>query len=67
MISWIFAAMVFALGAKAFTKKGIPLTKKKNLNGVGGMICGILCFLLGVYLVIDGSIGMANIAGALKD
>ena len=62
MLSWILAVFVFLLGAKAFTKAGIPLTKTKNLQGVGGKICGVLCILLGLFLVFDGLFGMANIA-----
>ena len=66
MLSWILAVFVFLLGAKAFTKAGIPLTKTKNLQGVGGKICGVLCILLGLFLVLDGFLGMANIARILS-
>lgn len=62
MISWILAIFVFMLGAKAFTKEGIPLTKTKKLQGPGGKICGVLCVLLGMFLMFDGLFGMANIA-----
>ena len=61
MLSWILAVFVFLLGAKAFTKDGIPLTRNKNLHGTGGKICGVLCFLLGIFLVLDGILGTANI------
>ncbi len=63
MISWILAVFVILLGAKAFSKGGIPLTRTKNLHGVGGKICGILCFLLAAFLILDGLLGMASIAG----
>ncbi|MEQ8788966.1 MAG: hypothetical protein RIC55_21825 [Pirellulaceae bacterium] len=61
MLSWILAVFVFLLGAKAFTKSGIPLTRSKNLHGLGGKICGVLCILFGVFLVFDGLLGTANI------
>jgi len=66
MLSWILAIFVILLGAKAFTKDGIPLTKKKNLHGVGGKVCGILCFLFAAFLIIDGLLGMAHIARVLS-
>jgi len=63
---WILAFFVFTLGAKAFTKNGIPLTSTKNLHGVGGKVCGVLCILFGLFLVLDGLLGMANIARMLS-
>ena len=66
MISWILAIFVFMLGAKAFTKEGIPLTQTKKLQGPGGKICSVLCILLGLFLVFDGLFGMANIARLLS-
>lgn len=62
MLSWIFAVFVILLGAKAFTKSGIPLTRTKNLHGVGGKVCGVLCFLYAAFLILNGLFGMANIA-----
>jgi hypothetical protein len=66
MLSWILAVFVFILGAKAFTKDGIPLTRTKKLQGTGGKVCGVLCILLGLFLVFDGLLGMANIARLLS-
>ena len=66
MPSWILAVFVILLGAKAFTKKGIPLTRTKNVHGVGGKVCGVLCFLLAGFLILDGLIGMARIARLLS-
>lgn len=61
MLSWVLAVFAFLLGVKAFTKEGIPLTRKKNLHGVGGKICGVLCILFALLLILDGLLGMANI------
>ncbi len=66
MLSFVLAVFVILLGAKAFTKNGIPLTRSKNLHGVGGKICGVLCFLLAAFLIIDGLLGMANLARILS-
>ncbi len=66
MLSFVLAVFVILLGAKAFTKNGIPLTRSKNLHGVGGKVCGVLCFLLAALLIIDGIVGMASIAGMLS-
>ena len=66
MLSWVLAVFVVLLGAKAFTKDGIPLTRTRNLHGVGGKICGILCFLLAAFLLFDGLLGMARIARLLS-
>ena len=62
MLSWILAVFVILLGAKAFTKDGIPLTRTKNLHGVGGKICGVICFLFAAFLILDGLLGMASVA-----
>ena len=62
MISWILAVFVFILGAKAFTPTGIPLTRNKNLQGVPGKVCGVVCLLLGAFLVLDGLFGMASLS-----
>lgn len=66
MLSWILAVFVFILGAKAFTKDGIPLTRTKKLQGKAGIICGVLCILLGLLLVFDGLLGMASLARLLS-
>lgn len=62
MLSWILAIFVFILGAKAFSKTGIPLTRHKNLTGAGGKVLGVLCILLGLILALDGALGVASIA-----
>jgi hypothetical protein len=66
MLSFVLAVFVILLGAKAFTKNGIPLTRSKNLHGVGGKVCGVLCFLLAAFLIIDGLLGVANLARILS-
>jgi len=63
MLSLILAGFVILLGAKAFSKDGIPLTRSKNLQGTGGKICGVLCFLLAAFLIFDGLLGMAKSLG----
>lgn len=65
MLSLLLAAFVFGLGAKAFTKDGIPLTRQTNLHGTAGVVCGVLCFLLGVVLVLDGPFSIAILTGRL--
>jgi hypothetical protein len=66
MLSWVLAVFVILLGAKAFTKDGIPLTRTKNLHGIGGIVCGILCFLFAAFLILDGILGMRNIASIIR-
>ena len=54
MLSFILAALCIALGAKAFTPAGLPLTKTKNLTGATAKIIGAACILLGLLLIADG-------------
>ena len=66
MLSWILAIFVIMLGAKAFTRDGIPLTREKNLHGTKAKICGILCFLFAAFLVIDGLLSMKHLLRMLS-
>ena len=42
------------LGSKAFSKEGIPLSKKKNLTGTGAMVIGVICIILGLLFLLSG-------------
>jgi hypothetical protein len=54
MLGLILGVFVILLGAKAFTPKGIPLTREKNLTGVTAKIIGVICILLGLAFLADG-------------
>lgn len=66
MLSWLLAIPVFLLGARAFTKEGIPLSRTKNLTGTVGHVCGGFCVLFGVLLVLDGLFGIASLVRVMS-
>ncbi len=52
----------FALAVKGFSKKGMPLTRKKRITGVRAAVIGVFCLLLGLacsgmalFLVLDAA------------
>ncbi len=61
MLGLILGVFVILLGAKAFTEKGLPLTKEKNLTGTTAKIIGVVCILLGLAFVADGLLASLNI------
>lgn len=54
LLGIILGIFVIILGAKAFTPKGLPLTKEKNLTGTPAKVIGIICILLGLAFIADG-------------
>ena len=56
MISLIIGVSAIGLGIKAFTKDGLPLTKKKNLTGRTAKVIGIICILIGLPFLIQGAV-----------
>lgn len=54
MLGIILGVMTIALGFKAFTPQGLPLTKKKSLAGSTAKVIGVICILLGLMLIVDG-------------
>jgi hypothetical protein len=61
MLGLILGVFVILLGAKAFTEKGIPLTKEKNLTGTTAKIIGVVCILLGIAFIADGVLASFSI------
>lgn len=61
MLGLILGVFVILLGAKAFTEKGIPLTKEKNLTGATAKIIGVICILLGLLFLADGLLASFSI------
>ncbi len=67
MLGLILGVFVILLGAKAFTEKGLPLTKEKNLTGTTAKIIGVVCILLGLAFVADGLLASLNIFSSVRD
>lgn len=66
MLGIILGAFTIALGAKAFTPAGLPLSKTKNLTGTTAKVIGVICMLLGVTFILDGAFGAARILALLS-
>lgn len=60
MISWILAGVALLLGLKAFTSTGIPITKDKRVNGVGGKVLGVVCLVLAFVLARYGVLAFVD-------
>jgi hypothetical protein len=54
MLGILIGVFAILLGAKAFTPKGLPLTRKKHLTGTTAKIVGVACILVGALFIIDG-------------
>jgi hypothetical protein len=61
MIGIILGVLSIGLGAKAFTPKGLPLSKTKDLTGPWAKVIGVFCILLGVLFILDGAFGTMQI------
>ena len=48
----LLGVAIVALGQKAFSKNGLPLTKTKNLTGFWAKVVGSLCILLGAIIIL---------------
>ena len=61
MLGIILGVFTVLLGLKAFTPKGLPLTKTRNLTGVGAKVIGVVCVLLGAFFLFDGVMAAVNV------
>ena len=46
------------LGAKGFSKDGLPFTNTKRLTGTGAKIIGAICILIGVVFIAGAVYGL---------
>jgi hypothetical protein len=53
MLGYILGALCIALGLKAFTPAGLPVTKTKSVSGTSGKVLGAACILLGILFILD--------------
>ena len=60
MLGVILGPVVIFLGAKAFSEKGIPLTRQKNLTGTSAKVIGIICIFLGLTMTASGLLSMMH-------
>ena len=65
LLGIILGIFVILLGAKAFTPKGLPLTKEKNLTGTPAKVIGVVCIVLGVAFIADGVLASFSIINLL--
>ena len=54
MIGILIGIGAILLGAKGFTRDGLPFTKKKRLTGAGAKVVGAICLLIGLAFIADG-------------
>ena len=54
VLEFVLGIATILLGAKAFTRNGLPLARTKNLTGTPAMVTGIVCMVLGVAFIIWG-------------
>lgn len=66
MLGIILGLFTIGLGAKAFTKNGLPLTKTKNLTGTTAKVIGVICMILGGLFIVDGIFGAAKILSLIS-
>ena len=66
MLGIILGVFTILLGAKAFSRTGLPLTKTRNITGTTGKVIGVICILLGVLLIVDGVFGASTILSLLS-
>ena len=65
MLGIILGVMTILLGAKAFSKDGIPLTREKNLTGTTATVIGIICILIGLFFLADGILALFGLFSLL--
>jgi hypothetical protein len=46
------------LGAKGFSKDGLPFTSNKRLTGTGARIVGVICILIGLVFIAGNIYGL---------
>ena len=66
MLGLIVGVLAVSLGAKAFTPKGLPLTKKRNLTGTAAKTVGAACILLGLWFIADGAYGTTRLMNLMS-
>lgn len=66
MLGIVLGIFVILLGLKAFTEKGIPLTRQKNLTGAGAKVIGVICVLLGLLFIADGALAAFSVVRILR-
>jgi hypothetical protein len=54
IIRILFGGAVMGLGAKAFSEKGLPLSRTKNLTGIGARIIGTILVVFGLVWIVTG-------------
>jgi len=54
MIGILIGVGAILLGAKGFTREGLPLTSKKRLTGTGAIVVGVICVLIGLAFIAEG-------------
>ena len=65
MIGIILGVFTILLGAKAFTRTGLPLTSTKRLTGTTAKVIGVVCIFLGALFISGGSAGPAKLFAIL--
>jgi uncharacterized membrane protein YidH (DUF202 family) len=55
MLGILIGLLPIGLGIKAFTRDGLPLTRSKNLKGAGAKTIGVICILVGLAFIADGT------------
>ena len=61
MLGIVLGILAVVLGAKAFTKTGLPLTREKSLTGVSAKVIGVICIVLGAAFILDGLLASFSI------
>jgi hypothetical protein len=54
MIGILIGIGAILLGAKGFTRDGLPLTSSKRLTGTGAKVAGVICLLIGLAFIAEG-------------
>jgi hypothetical protein len=54
MLAIPLGIFTIVLGAKGFTEKGIPWSKKTNITGTKAKYIGSICFVLGAIFLFLG-------------
>jgi hypothetical protein len=53
MIGVLIGIGAIALGAKGFSRGGLPVTGSKRLTGFGAKAVGVICILIGLAFIAD--------------
>jgi hypothetical protein len=55
MLGILIGLLPIGLGIKAFTRDGLPLTRSKTLKGAAAKAIGVICILVGVAFIAEGT------------